>query len=71
MRTWLIKMREKHNLSQQDVANKLDITRQYYGLIENGERQKRMDITLAQKLADIFGITIEDIGRYEENSIRS
>ena len=46
MRTYLVKRRNELNLSQQDVANSIGISRQYFNSIENGTRQKKMDITL-------------------------
>ena len=66
MRAYLIEMRKKRKESQQNVADALGITRQYYQLIEQGMRQKRMDILLASKLADHFGVTIHEIVQQEE-----
>jgi transcriptional regulator with XRE-family HTH domain len=61
MRDYLKKLRETLNLSQQSVADKLFVTRQYYQQIENGERQKSMDVSMAAKLALIFDIPVEQI----------
>lgn len=66
MREYLKKLREQHCLSQQDVAEKLGISRQYYSLIEDGERQKKMDVTLITALARVFGTTAEDILKNEQ-----
>lgn len=52
MREWLIKLRG--NASQGDIAKKLGITQQYYSYIENGERQKKMDIQICEKIAHVF-----------------
>ncbi len=57
MRTWLKELREKMGLSQQNVADKLEMTQQYYNLIENGERKKELDVALVLKLASIFNLT--------------
>lgn len=65
MREYLIKLREKQNESQQDVANSLGISRQYYAMIENGTRQKRMDVILLADIADHFGISAAEIVRME------
>lgn len=59
-------MRSKLAMSQADIANKLGVTQQYYGLIENGERQKKMTIALARELSDIFGVPLEYILNEEE-----
>lgn len=61
MREYLKAMREERGLSQQDVALKANITRQYYQQIEVGARQQRMDISLAAKLADAFQVPPERI----------
>ena len=61
MREYLKLMRESMGLSLQDMADKIGISRQYYQLIENGERQKKMDITLVKSIATIFGVPLETI----------
>ena len=52
MREYLIEARKKKGLTQQNVADAVGVSRQYYNMIENGERQQQMDITLATKLAE-------------------
>jgi transcriptional regulator with XRE-family HTH domain len=66
-RTYLKELRERHNMSMQSVADKIGISRQYYQLIEAGERQKKMDITLLTKLSDLFGISLVDIAEREKS----
>lgn len=66
MRYWLKKLRGKKHISQQNVADMLNMSQQYYALIENGERQKKLSIELAQKLADVFGVTFEYICEQEK-----
>ena len=61
MREYLKAMRSERGLTLQNIADKLGITKQYYRLIENGERQKNMDITLACKIADGMGVSLADI----------
>lgn len=61
MRNWLKELRENTSLSQQNVAELLNITQQYYCMIETGERQKKLSIDMARKLADVFGVTFEYI----------
>ena len=61
MRDYLKAMREDRGLSLQDMADKIGISRQYYQLIENGKRQKKMDITLVKSIATIFGVSLETI----------
>lgn len=61
MRQWLKNIRESKGISQQNVAEKVGITRQYYQLIEAGERQQKMDITLIAKLSQVFGVSMNQI----------
>jgi putative transcriptional regulator len=61
VRDYLKAMREDRGLSLQDMADKIGISRQYYQLIENGKRQKKMDITLVKSIATIFGVSLETI----------
>ena len=65
MRQYLVELRTEHGLSQQDVADKIGISRQYYQMIENGERQKNLALSLASSFAVLFGISVTDIERYE------
>lgn len=61
MRNWLKELREKSNMSQQNVAEQLGISQNYYSMIETGERQSKMTIDMAQKLAKIFNVSIDVI----------
>ena len=60
-RLWLRNKREEFKLTQQQMADKLGITQQYYSLIENGGRRTDMDIPLLKRLSEIFGMTVEEI----------
>ena len=66
MRDWLYEARKAKGLTQLEVARKLDISEQYYSFIEKGDRQKKMDITLASKLSTIFGISVKRIVEMEK-----
>jgi transcriptional regulator with XRE-family HTH domain len=61
LRQWLKNIRESKGISQQNVAEKVGITRQYYQLIEAGERQQKMDITLIAKLSQVLGVSMNQI----------
>lgn len=47
------------NKSQSDIAKTLGISKCYLSLLENGKR--RMSLDIAQKLASIYGVTIDEI----------
>lgn len=66
MRDWLCNQRKKMGLTQGQIAGKLDISPSYYAYIENGERQKKMDISLLSRLSVIFHIPIRQIVELEE-----
>ena len=65
MREWLREMRTKSGITQGKMAEELHITQSYYSMIEDGERQKKLDLTLAAKLAVIFSVPIEQIVQLE------
>lgn len=65
VREYLIEAREKAGLTQQDVANRIGISRQYYQMVETGERQKRMDLSLAGDLSVVLNIPIAEIVQRE------
>lgn len=67
-REYLAALRKKQNESQQDVADALGISRQYYCMIEAGDRQKRMDVMLISALSAHFGIPVTEIVSMERAS---
>ena len=70
MRDWLLNARRERGLTQLDVAKKLDISEAYFNYIENGERQKKMDIALASKLSVILEIPLAEIIEFEKSEGR-
>ena len=63
MREWLKALRGERSTA--DIAKLLGISQQYYSYIENGERQKRMNIQLCERISKIFDISVEQIIEYE------
>lgn len=70
MRSYLKVMRDTFNFTQEQVAEKLGIRSNYYNMIENGRRQKNMDINIALKLAKIFNVPVDYI-LTEEQKLQS
>lgn len=66
MRNWLKTLRENRGLSQDKLANALGINRVYYNMIENGKRQADMSLSLMQKIADFFELSLDDIAELEK-----
>lgn len=65
MRKYLISLRTEKGLTQKQIAQKLDISESYYNQIEKGERQKKMDITLLNRLSLALEIPITVLINYE------
>ena len=61
MREYLKELRQKKSLSQQAVADKIGVVQNYYTMIETGERQKDMSLSVMEKLSQVFGVTIDYI----------
>lgn len=69
MREWLKKARSEKGLTMKEMANKLGISESYYSLIENGERQKKMDLLLMSGLSAALNIPIAKIAKAESEAI--
>ena len=65
MRTWLKSIRKSKGLTLKQLGEMTGYTESTICSIENGDRQKKMDLSLAVKLAEIFEITLDDIARLE------
>ena len=61
MRAYLRKLRADRGMSQQEAADQIGITKQYYAMIEAGQRQRKMDLTLAARIAEVFAVTLDTI----------
>jgi len=58
MTTFLKKLRQEHDISQEFLAKKIDVSRPTYAQIESGARD--MSVKEAQKLAQFFGLSLEN-----------
>lgn len=66
MKNRLEELRKKHNLTQGELADLMEVSRQSIHSLESGKYNP--SILLAFKLAHYFHVTIEDIFIYEEES---
>ena len=71
MREWLKEARTNAGKTMAEMGKELGISESCYSLIEAGERQKRLDITLCAKLSKIFCLSIQQIVELEEKEGRS
>lgn len=59
----LVQMRKILQLTQEDIADKLGVTRQSVAKWESGESIP--DLDRCKQLADIFGVSLDDLANYE------
>lgn len=57
-------IRKQHGITQEELAKKLEVSRQTIGSLENGRYNP--SIILAFKISKLFKITVEEIFIYEE-----
>ena len=66
MKNRLEELRKARNISQEELAAALEVSRQTIGSLERGRYNP--SILLAFKIARYFDLTIEDIFIYEEGN---
>ena len=59
----LINLRKIHHLTQEDVAEKVGVTRQSVAKWESGESVP--DLDKCRMLADLFRVSLDDLANYE------
>ncbi len=57
-REYLIEMRTQKGLTQREISKQLGISESYYNLIENGIRQKNMNVTTLYRLSEVLQVSI-------------
>jgi putative transcriptional regulator len=67
MKNRLEELRKQRGIRQEELAAALEVSRQTIGSLENGRYNP--SILLAFKIARYFGVSIEEIFIYEEESI--
>ncbi len=63
----LLEIREKRNLSQNEVSAAVGISQQCYSRYERGEREA--DYTTLCKLADYFDVTVDELLGHSESHL--
>lgn len=54
---YVIKLRKKHNLNQEDIATILDVKRTFITNVEGAKNRAKYNLTHINKLADHFGLS--------------
>ena len=62
----LVQLRKLNHMSQEDLAEKIGVSRQTLSKWETGESLP--DIEKCKQLADLFGVTLDDLVRYESSA---
>ena len=65
MREWLKDLRTERGLTMKQLGEKLGISESYYCAIENGVRQKKMDVMLISALSVALDVSMSDIVQLE------
>ena len=59
----LIALRKLHHISQEELADKIGVTRQTLSKYETGESLP--DIERSKAIADVFGVSLDDLVNYD------
>lgn len=62
----LVALRKAHAMSQEELAERIGVSRQTFSKYETGESLP--DIEKCKALADVFGITVDDLICYEKSA---
>ena len=65
MKNRLEELRKQRGIRQEELAERLEVSRQTIGSLENGRYNP--SIILAIKIARFFGMSVEEIFIYEED----
>lgn len=60
-REYLITLRNKKGLTQLDISKSMGISESYYNLIEQGQRQKHMNITILYRLSKALEVPVKTL----------
>ena len=69
-RVYLIDLRNKKGLTQLDVSKSMGISESYYNLIEQGQRQKNMNIVILYGLSKALKVQVNTLVDKEINFAR-
>ena len=64
LKTRIRELRARDRLSQEELAQRVGVRRETIGNLENGRYNP--SLKLAMDIAQVFGVTVEDIFTFEE-----
>jgi AbrB family looped-hinge helix DNA binding protein len=62
----LLELRKLHNMSQEELADRIGVSRQTLSKYETGESLP--DVEKCKAIADVFGTSLDDLVSYEKES---
>jgi putative transcriptional regulator len=66
MKTRIRELREKHGITQEALAEKVDVTRQTILFLEKGKYNP--SLRLAHKIARVFSLKVDDVFSFEDET---
>lgn len=57
----LKELRNEKGLTQQELAHKSGVVQSHISMLERGERGSRLSVTVAVKLADSLGVSVQEL----------
>ena len=69
MRKWLKVLRVGIGWTQQEAGQRLGISQTMYSAIENGTRKKELSLKLMEDISVVFGVSYEEIVKYEKGAL--
>jgi len=69
MKTRIRELREKQGLTQEALADRVDVTRQTILFLEKGKYNP--SLRLAYRIARVFSVTIEEVFSLEDENTRT
>ena len=67
IRSYLMKYRKQNKKSLHDIAEALGVSRNYYNLLEKGKKGDKMTLAIANKIANLLEITLDDVLNLEND----
>lgn len=61
MRSYLKKLRDDNSVTQDALSEAIGISQNHYSNIENGARQKVIDLSLLVKIADYYSVPVQQL----------
>lgn len=65
-RKYLYDFRKKNHFTMIDVSEMIDMSRNYYEMVEKGRKGQRLSLKTAYKLATLLSIDLQDLYDLEE-----